>query len=136
MLSVTIDGISTMNVRSIQRPLNFSVFRHDRRIRVSEVNNAAEYGGVSDITTVSRRLIGYMAAFLEPSKHRPQRPQSIQRGKDKTIMNNTASLRAARCREQDVFFGSYEGLKLPRETSQPQRAVPGIAQRDLSAYSV
>ena len=55
MLSVTVDGISTMNPRS-SAPIAelFPSFGTISEIRVSEVNNAAEFGGVSDITTVSK----------------------------------------------------------------------------------
>jgi len=55
MLSVTIDGISTMGVRSNAAIGElFPSFGAIGEIRVSEINNAAEYGGVSDITTVSK----------------------------------------------------------------------------------
>ena len=51
MLSMSIDGISSMGPRS-SGPLTemFPSFNAIAEIRVSEVNNAAEYGGVSDIT--------------------------------------------------------------------------------------
>ena len=54
-LSVSIDGISTMSVRS-EAPIAelFPSFEAIAEIRVSEINNAAEFGGVSDITTISR----------------------------------------------------------------------------------
>src|ERR1700721_1089854 len=54
-LSVSIDGISTMRVRS-ESPLSdlFPSFESISEIRVSEVNNPAEFGGVSDITTISK----------------------------------------------------------------------------------
>ncbi len=54
-LSVSIDGISTMSVRS-ESPIAelFPSFETIAEIRVSEINNPAEFGGVSDITTISR----------------------------------------------------------------------------------
>jgi hypothetical protein len=55
MLSVSIDGISTMSVRNNNAaPELFPSFGTISEIRVSEINNAAEFGGVSDITTVSK----------------------------------------------------------------------------------
>ncbi|HWE53091.1 MAG TPA: carboxypeptidase-like regulatory domain-containing protein [Bryobacteraceae bacterium] len=54
-LSVSIDGISTMSPRS-SAPIAelFPSFDGIAEIRVSEINNAAEFGGVSDITTISK----------------------------------------------------------------------------------
>ncbi|MDP9088638.1 MAG: carboxypeptidase-like regulatory domain-containing protein, partial [Pseudomonadota bacterium] len=54
-LSVTIDGISTMSPRA-SAPIAelFPSFGGIEEIRVSEINNAAEYGGISDITTISK----------------------------------------------------------------------------------
>src|SRR5208282_123254 len=54
-LSVSIDGISSVSPRSSAAIAElFPSFGGIAEIRVSEVNNAAEYGGVSDITTVSK----------------------------------------------------------------------------------
>ena len=55
MLSVNIDGISTMSPRSYA-PISelFPSFNSIEEIRVSEINNAAEFGGISDITTISK----------------------------------------------------------------------------------
>src|SRR5580698_4411192 len=54
-LSISVDGISTMSVRS-EAPLTelFPSFESIAEIRVSESNNSAEFGGVGDITTISR----------------------------------------------------------------------------------
>src|ERR1700704_3492863 len=53
MLSVSIDGISTMGPRT-SAPLAelFPSFNAIAEIRVSESNNSAEFGGISDITTI------------------------------------------------------------------------------------
>jgi hypothetical protein len=55
MLSISIDGISSMGPRS-SGPLAelFPSFNSIAEIRVSQVNNTAEFGGVSDITTISK----------------------------------------------------------------------------------
>src|SRR5881409_1239490 len=55
MLSITIDGISTMSARNIA-PITelFPSFDGIAEIRVSEINNTAEFGGISDVTTISK----------------------------------------------------------------------------------
>src|SRR5580698_6451805 len=55
MMQLSIDGISSMGPRS-DGPLTelFPSFNSIEEIRVSEVNNAAEFGGVADITTISK----------------------------------------------------------------------------------
>ncbi len=55
MLSMSIDGISSMGPRAAG-PLTelFPSFNSIAEIRVSEVNNSAEFGGISDITTISK----------------------------------------------------------------------------------
>src|SRR5207249_2930816 len=55
MLSVSIDGISTMSARN-SAPIAelFPAFDGIAEIRVSEVNNTAEFGGISDVTTISK----------------------------------------------------------------------------------
>src|SRR5206468_3254336 len=54
-ISVNVDGIASMGVRS-NGPIAqlFPSLETIQEIRVSEVNNSAEYGGVSDITTISK----------------------------------------------------------------------------------
>lgn len=55
MLSMSIDGISTMSARSTAPIAElFPAFDGIAEIRVSEINNTAEFGGISDITTISR----------------------------------------------------------------------------------
>src|SRR5467141_2151703 len=55
IMSISLDGISTMAVRGTA-PINelFPSFNSIAEIRVSEVNNNAEFGGISDITTISK----------------------------------------------------------------------------------
>jgi hypothetical protein len=55
MISMSLDGISTMMPRS-SAPMTEMFPSNDSiaEIRISEVNNGAEYGGVSDITTISK----------------------------------------------------------------------------------
>ena len=140
MLSVTIDGISTVNVRSNSAAAElFPSFGTIAEIRVSEINNAAEYGGVSDITTVSKsgtnQLHGGIFENHQNTALNARNPFSAT--KTKTIMNNYGVFAGGPViANKTFFFGSYEGLKLPRETFINQ-SVPSLALRsgDLSAYS-
>ena len=55
MLSMSIDGISTMSPRSTAPIAElFPAFDGIAEIRVSEINNTAEFSGINDITTISK----------------------------------------------------------------------------------
>src|SRR5438067_950628 len=140
MLSVSIDGISTVSVRSNSAAAElFPSFGTIAEIRVSEINNAAEFGGVSDITTVSKsgtnQFHGGLFENHQNTALDARNPFST--AKTKTIMNNYGAFVGGPVKSNKTFFfGSYEGLKLPRETFIVQ-SVPSLALRngDLSAYS-
>jgi outer membrane receptor protein involved in Fe transport len=140
MLSVSIDGISTMSVRSNSAAAElFPSFGTIAEIRVSEVNNAAEFGGVSDITTVSKggsnQFHGGLFENLQNTALNARNPFSSS--KTKTIMNNYGGFVGGPLKKNKTFFfASYEGLQLPRETFFSY-SVPSLALRsgDLSAYS-
>lgn len=91
MLSVSIDGISTMSTRSNSAIAElFPSFGTIAEIRVSEINNAAEFGGVSDITTVSKggsnQPHGGIFENLQNTAMNARNPFSST--VTKTIMNN------------------------------------------------
>jgi hypothetical protein len=140
MLSVTIDGISTMSARSNGAIAElFPSFGAIGEIRVSEINNAAEFGGVSDITTVSKgggnSYHGGVFENLQNTAMNARNPFSAT--KTKTQMNNYGAYGGGRIIKDKVFFfGSYEALKLPRQTFINQ-SVPSLALRngDLSGLS-
>jgi len=148
MLSVTVDGISTMSVRS-EAPIAelFPSFDTIEEIRVSEVNNAAEYGGVSDITTVSKSgsnsLHGGVFENLQNSDMNARNPFSSTVSLVK--MNNfgvhlggpVAIPHLYHGKDKTFFFGSYEGLRLPRQQFI-EESVPSLALRsgDLSVYGL
>jgi len=147
MLSVSVDGISTMSVRS-EAPIAelFPSFNTIEEIRVSEVNNAAEFGGVSDITTVSKSgsnsLHGGAFENLENSDLNARNPFSSSVSLVK--MNNFGVYVGGPVnlphlyhgKDKTFFFGSYEALRLPRQQFI-EESVPSLALRsgNLSAYS-
>src|SRR5438876_2034924 len=91
MLSTSIDGISSIGPRT-SAPLAelFPSFDSIAEIRVSEVNNTAEFGGVSDITTISKsgtnNVHGGLFENLQNNVLNARNPFSAAR--PKTIMNN------------------------------------------------
>jgi len=147
MLSVTIDGISTMGVRSNAAIGElFPSFGAIGEIRVSEINNAAEYGGVSDITTVSKGgtngLHGGLFENVQNTAMNARNPFSATT--TKTQMNNYGGFAGGPVilphlydgKDKTFFFVSYEKLQLPRQTFINQ-SVPSLALRsgDLSSLS-
>ncbi len=145
-LSISIDGISSMGPRT-SAPLAelFPSFNMIAEIRVSEVNNTAEFGGTSDITTISKSgtnafhgglFHNHMNTVLNA-----RNPFSSQ--VPKTIMNNFGlyaggplMLPKYSGRNRTFFFMAYEALRLPRETVLVQ-SVPSLALRsgDLSSIA-
>src|SRR6266446_990470 len=147
MLSTSIDGISSIGPRT-SAPLAelFPSFNSIAEIRVSEVNNTAEFGGVSDITTISKSgtntAHGGLFENLQNTVLNARNPFSSTR--PKTIMNNFGFFLGGpvalpglyKGKDKTFFFMAYEGLRLPKQTVVVE-SVPSLALRngDLSAYS-
>ena len=147
MLSVSIDGISTMSPRN-EGPIAelFPSFGAIAEIRVSEVNNAAEYGGISDITTISKSgtnsLHGGLFENLQNTALDARNPFSAAVTLVK--MNNFGGFLGGPVvlphlyhgKDKTFFFVDYEGLQLPRQQFI-EESVPSLALRngDLSVYS-
>jgi len=140
-LSITIDGISTMNVRSAA-PITelFPSFGAIEEIRVSEIDNAAEFGGVSDITTISKSgtnsLHGGIYENLQNNDLNARNPFSATVSLIK--MNDYGGyLGGPIIKDKTFFFMSYEGLQLPRQQFI-EESVPSLALRsgNLSAYGL
>ena len=147
LLSMTLDGLSTMGTRA-GAPLSelFPSFNAIEEITVSEFNNTAEFGGVSDITTVSKsgtnKYHGGMYDNWQNAVITAKNPFSLV--KSALNMNDFGGYvggplsipRLYNGHDRTFFFASYEGLRLPSSTTLVE-SVPSLALRsgDLSAYS-
>ena len=127
LLSVTIDGISSVGVE-YSGPVNemFPSFNSIEEIRVSESNNGAEFGGVADITTVSKAGGNHFhGGLFENNENTVFNSNNIfALSKPKIIMNDFGGTlggpvkigRLFNGSDNTFFFISFEGLRLPRET--------------------
>jgi carboxypeptidase family protein len=139
-LSVTLDGISTMAVNG-SAAINelFPSFNSIAEIRVSEENNAAEYGGIADITTISKSGTNSWHGGLfennENAAYDANNPFATT-GKPKLIMNDFGGFLGGPVaiphlyngHDKTFFFMSYEGLRLPRQVPILE-TVPTAAMR-------
>jgi Carboxypeptidase regulatory-like domain/TonB dependent receptor len=146
-LSITIDGLSVVGART-DGPLTelFPSFNAIEEIRVGQTINPAEFGGVSDITTISKSGTNsyHGGAFenLQNSYMNAGNPFShttppLKMNDFGFFLGGPVSIpKLYSGHDKTFFFGSYEGLQLPRSVLQVE-SVPGLAQRsgDLSAYS-
>ena len=147
LLSVTIDGISTMNVESSAPSAElFPSFNSIEEIRVSQNSNAAEFGAISDITTVSKggtnNPHGGVFDNYETAGFNAKSP--FAKTKPKLVMNDFGVFysgpvmvpRLYNGKDKTFYFLDYEGLRLPQQSTVVQ-SVPSLAMRagDLSAYT-
>ena len=146
MLSVSIDGISTMSPRSTAPIAElFPAFDGIAEIRVSEINNTAEFGGISDITTISKGGTNLYhgglfenhqnSAFAARNTFSATVPKLIMNDFGGSFGGPVSIPKLYNGKNKTFFFVTYEGLRLPRETVLTQ-SVPSLALRqgDLSAY--
>ena len=127
LLSVTVDGISSVGVE-YSGPVNemFPSFNSIEEIRVSESNNNAEFGGVADITTVSKAGNNhYHGGLFENHENTILNSNNIFAiSKPKIIMNDFGGTLGGPVQiphlfnghDSTFFFISFEGLRLPRQT--------------------
>jgi hypothetical protein len=145
MLSASIDGISSTGARALSGtaggPLTemFPAFNFIAEIRVSEVNNAAEYGGVSDITTISKSGTNtyHGGAFENIQNTVLNARNEFASTKPIVKLNDFGAFGGGKIwKDKTFFFASYEGLRLPK-TSPVDDSVPSLALRsgNLSSYS-
>jgi hypothetical protein len=146
MFEMTIDGISTMG-GMVAGPITelFPSFNAIEEIRVNEVDAAAEYGGVANISTVSKSgtntFHGGGFENWQNQSLNAQNPFSLTKaqlnlndyggyvGGPLTIPHLYSG------HDRTFFFAAYEGLNLPKEETDVE-SMPTAAMRngDLSAY--
>jgi hypothetical protein len=125
LMSFTIDGISSVDVEN-SGPIAelFPSFNSISEIRVSETNNNAEYSGVADVTTTSRAGTNdYHGGVFENLENTALTAGNPFTGKPALHMNDFGGFAGGPVRiphlynghDKTFFFGSYEGLRLPRE---------------------
>ena len=140
LLSVTIDGISSVGVE-YSGPVNemFPSFNSIEEIRVSESNNNAEFGGVADITTVSKEGTNrfHGGVFENHENTVLNANNTFALSKPKIVMNDFGGTLGGPLkiphlysgRDKSFFFISFEGLRLPRETPMVL-SVPSMDMRN------
>jgi Carboxypeptidase regulatory-like domain/TonB dependent receptor len=145
MLSVSIDGISSTGSRAasgtVGGPMNemFPSFNTIAEIRVSEVNNAAEFGGVSDITTISKSgSNSFHGGAFENIQNSDMNARNLFASSKPVVkLNDFGAYGGGKIlTDRTFFFASYEGLRLPKQAAIDD-SVPSVALRhgDLSGYS-
>ncbi|MGD0735663.1 MAG: TonB-dependent receptor [Terracidiphilus sp.] len=127
LLSVTVDGISSVGVE-YSGPVNemFPSFNSIEEIRISESNNGAEFGGVADITTVSKAGTNKFHGGLFENHENTvlNSNNTFALSKPKIIMNDFGGTLGGPVeighlfngQDNTFFFISFEGLRLPRQT--------------------
>jgi Carboxypeptidase regulatory-like domain/TonB dependent receptor len=147
MLSVSIDGISSMSPRN-SAPISelFPSFDGIAEIRVSEINNSAEFGGVSDITTISKSGTNafHGGAYENNQNTAFNARNTFSATVPKLDMNDFGGFgggpviipKLYNGKDKTFFFASYEALRLPSQQVLVQ-SVPSLALRtgDLSVYT-
>jgi len=145
-LSVTVDGISSIGPGSLGALSEmFPSFNAIEEIKISETLNPAEFGGVADITTISKsgtnQLHGGGFENLQNTAFNAADTFSHVVTEDK--LNNFGIYlggpvifpKLYNGRNKTFFFGSYEVLRLPKSFTYVL-SVPTQSLRngDLSAY--
>ena len=146
MLSMSIDGISTMSPRN-SSPLSelFPAFDGIEEIHVSEINNTAEFGGISDVTTISKggsnQFHGSLfenhqnSAFAARNTFSATVPKLIMNDFGGSVGGPVLIPKLYNGRDKTFFFLDWETLKLPFQQVLVEN-VPSLALRqgDLSVY--
>ena len=146
MLSISIDGISTMSPRN-SAPLTelFPAFDGIAEIRSSEINNTAEFGGISDITTISKsgsnQFHGSLfenhenSAFAARNTFSSTVPKLIMNDFGGSVGGPVLIPKLYNGRDKTFFFLDWESLRLPFQQVLVEN-VPSLALRqgDLSVY--
>ena len=146
MLSSSLDGISTISPKG-SAPIAelFPSFDSIAEIRVSEINNTAEFGGISDITTISKSGTNYFRGGLYENNQTSalDARNTFAATVPKLTMNDFGVFlggpvsfpKLYHGKDHTFFFASYEGLRRPNQAIVID-SVPTTAMRsgDLSTY--
>ena len=146
-ISVSIDGISSVGPGSIGALSEmFPSFNAIEEIRISETMNPAEYGGVADITTISKSGTNtfHGGAFENLQNNDFDATDFFAHTTPIIKMNNFGAFlggpvvipKLYNGRSKTFFFGSLEYLRLPKEsTPVAQRSHRGAMRNgDLSSF--
>ena len=151
LISYSLDGISNADTRGVNgaAPILkelFPSFGSIAEIRVSEVNNSAEFGGASDVTTISRggtnAVHGGFFENLQNTYFNARNtfsatvPKEIMNDFGVSIGGPLVLPHLYNGRNKTFFFATYEGLRLDKQTVLVE-SVPSLALRqgNLSYYS-
>ena len=146
-LSFSIDGISSIGPGATAGPMTemFPSFYAIEEIRISENLNPAEYGGVADVTTVSKSGTNTVhgGAFENVENNDFNASDTFAHVTPLIRMNNYGVYlggpvvlpKVYNGHDKTFFFGSFERLSLPRATTAIL-STPTEAMRngDLSEY--
>jgi hypothetical protein len=145
-LSVTIDGISSVGPGSLGALAElFPSFNSIEEIKISETLNPAEFGGVADITTISRSGTNefHGGVFENVQNTVFNASDTFSHLQTPVKLNNFGIYMGGPVifpklyngRNKTFFFGSFEVLRLPKSQTAIL-SVPTEAMRngDLSAY--
>ena len=149
---MSIDGISTMGPGSFNGQGGagaiselFPSFNAIEEIRIGETINSAEFGGVADVTTISKAGTNSVhgGAFENLQNNDMNASDFFSHTAPELKMNNFGIFmggpvvfpKVYNGRDKTFFFGSFEALRLPKSTPVVE-SVPTTAMTrgDLSAY--
>jgi hypothetical protein len=152
-LSMSIDGISTMGPGNFNGQGGagaiselFPSFNAIAEIRIGETINPAEFGGVADITTISKSGTNSVhgGVFENFQNNDMNAADFFSHVAPELKMNNFGIFMGGPVvlpklyngRNKTFFFGSFEALRLPKSQTEIE-SVPTAAMRngDLSAYT-
>jgi hypothetical protein len=151
-LSMSIDGISSMGPGSSMQAGGaqalselFPSFNAIEEIRIGETINPAEFGGVADITTISKAgsnhvhgglFENFQNTALNASDFFSHEVNVIKMNNFGIYMGGPVYIpKLYNGHDKTFFFGSFEALRLPKSQTDVE-SVPTLAMRngDLSSY--
>ena len=146
-LSFSIDGISSVGPGATAGPLTemFPSFNAIEEIRISENLNPAEYGGVADVTTVSKSGTNTLhGGAFENVQNNDFNAADTFSHTTPTIKLNDYGIymggpvvlpKVYNGHDKTFFFGSFERLSLPKEqTAILSTPTQAMRNGDLSQY--